>query len=74
MVSPSIIFEGSGTDVPCTVVVDKVTGIICCAGICSCVMTCGSIIVILAWSSIMAKPSMERFEVGWVSFTGHVRL
>ena len=68
------IFAGSGRDVPCIVVVDKVAEIISSSDICSCLMTSGSIIVTLAWSSIMARPSMEWLEVGWDSCTGHVRL
>ena len=43
-------------------------------GICNFSSTLGSAIVILAWSSIMANPSIEISLSGWVRVTGQVLL
>ena len=37
-------------------------------------MTQGSTNVMLAWSSMIAKPSIDILVLGWLSITGHVRL
>ena len=74
IVNSSIILQGSGSDVPCTVVVAKIAGISSCGGIWSFFAASGSIIVMLAWSSMMARPSREWFEFGRVNITGQVRL
>ena len=37
-------------------------------------MTQGSTNVILAWSSMIARPSIDILVSGWLSITGHVRL
>ena len=34
----------------------------------------GSTNVILAWSSMIARPSIDILVSGWLSITGHVRL
>ena len=37
-------------------------------------MTQGSTNVILAWSSMIARPSIDMLVSGWLSITGHVLL
>ena len=74
ILNSSIIWQGSGDEVPSTVVVDRITGINSWLGILSFFTTLGSIIVMLAWSSIMARPSMEYSESGRDRITGHVLL
>ena len=59
---------------PCTVVVERVVFDKSDDWMSRALMTQGSTNVMLAWSSIIAKPSIDMFVLGWLSITGHVRL
>ena len=74
IVSSSIILHDLGAEVPSTVIVERIAGISSCAGIWSLFATSGSTIVMHAWSSMIANPSMQYSELGRVKTTGHVRL
>ena len=74
IINSSIILSCSGEEVPCTVIVERIAGISSSAGIRSLFATSGSTVVILDWSSIIARPSIECSEFGRVRMTGHVRL
>ena len=63
-----------GGDVPCTVVVERVVFDKSDAWISRALMTQGSTNVMLAWSSIIAKPSIYMLVLGWLRITGQVRL
>ena len=55
--SPAITLHGSGLEVPCMVVVDRLVDFRSDESISRVVIMDGSNIVILTWSSIIAKPS-----------------
>ena len=74
MVSPAITLHGSGLEVPCMVVVDKEVDFKSDEAMSRVVMIDGSKIVILAWSSIIAKPSTVNPVFGCVNSIGHVLL
>ena len=56
--SPAITLHDSGLDVPCMVVVERLVDFKSAESMSNAVMMDGSNIVMLAWSSIIAKPSM----------------
>ena len=62
--SPCISWQDSSEDVPWTVVVERYVGDMSLGGMCKCSSTRGSAIVILAWSSMMASPSIEELVAG----------
>ena len=66
--------QDSAAEVPCTVVVDKVAEVISFGGIRRRMIASGSTIVMLAWSSRMARPSIDCVEDGWVNLIGTVLL
>ena len=73
-IRPSIIVQGSGREVPCMVVVERFVRPISDDLIFNIEIMEGSMIVILAWSSSIAKSSMVNPLFGYVSCTGHVLL
>ena len=70
--SPDIILHGSGLEVPCMVVVDRLVSFKSDGSMSSAVSMDGSNIVILAWSSSIAKPSMVNPVFGYVICSGQV--
>ena len=59
---------------PCTVVVERVVFDKWDGCMSRALMTQGSTNVILAWSSMIARPSIDILVSGWLSTTGHVLL
>ena len=59
---------------PCTVVVERVVFDKWDGCMSRALMTQGSTNVILAWSSMIARPSIDMLVSGWLSITGHVLL
>ena len=59
---------------PCTVVVERVVFDKWEDCMSRALMTQGSTNVILAWSSMIARPSIDILVSGWLSITGQVRL
>ena len=70
----SIKLQGSGLEFPSMVVVAKIVGCMSFFVMPSSIRVDGSMTVILAWSSKIASPSMERLVLGYVRMTGHVLL
>ena len=73
-ISPLIRWHGALEDVPCTVVVASDDSRSWLWGISIISSACGSMKVIVEWSSMIARPITVRPVEGWVIFTGHVLL
>ena len=73
-ISPCNNLHCSGLEVPCTVVVERVVCSMSDSSIFSLSTIIGSAIDILAWSSIIARPSIVSSVLGYVSRIGHVLL